>query len=110
MNNICDDNDDDIMDFLIHDEDDDFTEAIVLIVDNLAEEAADGGNDTTLVPSFVWGSGSRVGKLQTSNVVVFFIRIYFSMIFGALLPFTMQLTSKSSSRCQLDCLMTSWQR
>ena len=30
MNNICDNDDNDIMDFLIHDEDDEFTEAIVL--------------------------------------------------------------------------------
>jgi hypothetical protein len=28
MNNICDNNDADIMDFFIHDEDDEFTEAI----------------------------------------------------------------------------------
>ncbi len=69
MNNICDDDDDDMMNFLIHDREDEFTEAIVLIVDNLAKEAADGGDDTTLVPPFVLCSGSRVGKLQTSNVV-----------------------------------------
>jgi hypothetical protein len=62
MNNICDDNNDNIMDFLIRDEDDEFTEAIVLIVDNLAKEAANGGDDTTVVPPFVWGSGSCVGK------------------------------------------------
>jgi hypothetical protein len=65
MNNICDDNDD-IMGFLIHDKDEEFTEAIVLIVNNLAKEAADGGDNTTLVPPFVWGSGSGVGK--ASNI------------------------------------------
>jgi hypothetical protein len=58
--NMCDD-DDDIMEFLIHDEDDDFTDALVLIADDLTEEdAADDGDDTVLVPPFVWGSGSRV--------------------------------------------------
>ena len=72
INIICDDNDDDITDFLIHDEDDEFTEAIDMIVNNLAKEAGDG-DDTPLVPPFVWGSGSRVGKAPMSNVVVFFI-------------------------------------
>jgi hypothetical protein len=83
MNNICDNDDDDIMDFLIHDEDDEFTEAIVLIVDNLAKEAADGGDDTTLVPPFVWGSGSRVGKAPNiERRRVFYSHLLFDDFWG----------------------------
>jgi hypothetical protein len=109
MNNIVDD-DDDIMDFLIHNEDDKFTEAIVLIVDNLAKEAYDGDN-IPLVPPFVWGSGSCVGKAPNieRRRRVFNSHLLFDDYFGPS-PIKTHLTSRSSSRCQLDCLMTSWQR
>jgi hypothetical protein len=62
--NICDNDDDDIMEFLIHDEDDDFTKALITIVSNILEEESD--DDEPLVPPYVWGSGSRVGK--ASNI------------------------------------------
>jgi hypothetical protein len=54
--NICDDKH--IMDLLIHDEDDEFTEAIVLIVNNLANYAADDADNTPVVPPFVWSTNA----------------------------------------------------
>jgi hypothetical protein len=80
---MCDD-DDDIMEFLIHDEDDDFTDALVLIADDLAEEdAADDGDDTVLVPSFVWGSGSQVGKAPNiERRRVFYSHLLFHDVWG----------------------------
>jgi hypothetical protein len=70
------------MDFLIHDEDDEFTEVIVLIVDNVAKEA-DDGHSTPLVPPFVWGSGSRVEKApKFERRRVFYSHLLFDDFWG----------------------------
>jgi hypothetical protein len=63
MNHICDDDDDNnIMEFLIHDEDDDFTKALNFNSNNLKEDSDGDDDEPALVPPYVWGSGSRVGK------------------------------------------------
>ena len=53
--------------FLVHDEDNEFHEAaIILFFNNLDKKGDNDGNDFDdthhLVPPFVWGSTSRVGK------------------------------------------------
>ena len=81
--NICDndDDDDDIMEFLIHDEDDDFTEALI-IVSNILEEESD--DDEPLVPPYVWGSGSRVGKAPNiERRRVFYSHLLFGDFWGS---------------------------
>lgn len=76
--NICDD-DDDIIESLIHD-DDDFTDALLVhIANNLVEEDTDDGDSTLLFPSFVWGCGPCVGK--TPNIECHF---YSHLLFHAL--------------------------
>ncbi len=52
-----------------------------------------------------------VQNAWTVSVIVFLLASTFRWFFGVLLPFTTQLTSRSSStRCQLNCLRTSWKR
>ena len=61
------------------------------------------GYDDDYIPfvaPFVWGSGSQAPNIKRRRV---FIRISFSMPFGA--SFTTQNTSRSPSRCQLDCFL-----
>lgn len=100
-------NDDNTIEFLIHDEDNDFTKAHVIIAD-------DTDNDDNCIPFFSQLFAMVILTLETlpptwSNVVFFTSCISFLMVFGDIFPFNMQHTSRISG-CQLDCSMTSCHR
>ena len=101
--NICDD-DDNIMEFLTHDEDDNFTGALIIISNNLEEDSDDDDGPALVLPHVRW-SCSRVGKAPNIERCCVFTCISFLFILGVQLPSTTQQASRSFSRFQSDSSM-----
>jgi hypothetical protein len=103
---ICDNDDDNIMEFLIHDEDD-FTKDLIIISNNLEDDSDDDDDDdddapALLVPPNVW---RRVGKAPNiERRRVFYSHLLFGDFWSSA-PIYNATYFKKFSRFQSDSLM-----